>query len=319
MREFSSGLDGDLELESVVWAEIGDVVQPSTEDRVDDVKRALAACGEEGQALIDELDLLLPQLIVGWSAYASQRVQHVAVRDGDPQTVARVTALLRSLSDFLWRHNSVGLKTGEMNNISFASTAPGPQLLLDAASSRALPRKKWRVGVIVPGGEAARSDIAELEDHPELECSLRTVYRSSANFAAQMSSALAAFKSDQDAIVIAYGGGSKDNLAKVHAALEPHLEGLEVPCWVAVGHASDPMSVENLAVRVCRTPSDARTLFLAETVQYEQRLGMILATGTRSLENGAKSVGSGSSIERALKELEDEVMDARRMHLQNRG
>ncbi|MCP3424828.1 hypothetical protein NBM05_01965 [Rothia sp. AR01] len=317
VREFSSSVDGVLELEAVVWAEIGDVIQPSTEDRVNDIKDALAACGEEGQTLIEELDLLLPQLIFGWGAYASQRVQHVAVRDGDQQTVARVTKLLKSLSDFLWGHDKIQLATGEMNNISFASTAPGPRLILDAASSRALPRKKWRVGVIVPGGEAARSDIAELEEHPELECSLRTVYRNKTNFAAQMSSALAAFKFDQDAIVVAYGGGSKKDLEKVHAALEPHLETLEVPCWVAVGHASDPMTVKNPVVRVCRTPSDARTLFLAETVQYEQQLGMILAEGARRLENGEKSLGNGESIERALRNMNNTVSDARGLHLQN--
>lgn len=316
VRLFSSETEHDLDLDAVVWVEIGPVVRPSTEERVVDIRTALEACGDEGVDLAAELDDLLPGMLLGWSAYASQRVQHFAVLDGDERTVARVSAILKSLNDFLWSHDHVRLTTGEMNNISFASTAPGPQLLQDAAGLRSLARKKWRVGVIVPGGEAARSDIEDIELHPDVECDLRRVYRGADRFPVQMSNALTAFKSDRDAILIAYGGGGAADIAKVHAALNPHLEALDVPCWVAVGHASDDMVVANPLVRVCRTPSDARTLFLAETVEYERQVGAILAEAVRGLEHGGRTVGIGAGVEHRLAELANKVLTARSLHLQ---
>jgi len=123
-------------------------------------------------------------------------------------------------------------------------------------------------------------------------------------------------RTGNDAILIAYGGGSQEDLAKVRNALDPHLEAMEIPCWVAVGHASDGMSIANEIVRVCRTPSDARALFLAETVDHERKMGKVLRSAVRDLAEGQRRVRTRERVVDQLGALDREVDDAREQHLQ---
>lgn len=319
VREFSSGSDGDLQSDAVVWVELAEPVVPTSETRIADIRDALKRAGKSAVQYLAEFDELTERSTLSWSSYASQRVQHLAIPDATDEELARGTALLGSISDVLWRER-VELATGYLNNISFASRVPGPDLIASASAagiSSSVPQS-WRVGIIVPGGNAARSDVERVENHPDLVCDVRTVPRSASDFAARMASAFASMQSGNDALLIAFGGGSPEDLAKVRNALEPHLEAISIPCWVAVGHASDAMSIANQHVRVCRTPSDARALFLAETVDYERKLRNLLKTTVRDLDEGRRRVRTRERIVNELDALDRETEDARQQHLQAR-
>ena len=317
VREFSSDSHGDLDLKTAVWVELADPVVPTSEARVADIRAALQRGGKSTAQHLVEFDELIERSTLAWSSYASQRVQHLAIADASDDELARGTTLLKSISEDLWRAQ-VELTTGYLNNISFASRAPGPELIASAAASSVLASasKKWRVGIIVPGGNAARSDIEQVEKHQGLLCDVRTVPRGSSDFAARIASALPSMQAGNDAILIAFGGGPHEELAKVRNALEPHLEAISIPCWVAVGHASDAMSIANDLVRVCRTPSDARSLILAETVDYERKFGRVLEGEMRDLIEGKPQVGARKRIIDLLDNLDRELKVARQQHLQ---
>ena len=318
VREFSSDPAGELDLEAVVWVEVSEPVAPTSEERTADIRSALVNGGEKMSALVKEFDELVGRSLLSWSSYASQRVQHLAIIDASDEELARGTALLQALERSLWNEH-IELQTGTLNNISFASRAPGPALLARAAgNSKGLPSPHWRVGIIVPGGNAARSDIASVEYHPDVECDVWTVARNSSGFASRMSTAVSSMRAGSDALLIAYGGGSREDLSKVRDALAPHLETLDIPCWVAVGHASDGMSVDNELVRVCRTPSDARALFLAETIDYERKMRIELASAAHDLASGRRQVRTRDSIVDRLAALDKEVQNAREQHLQEK-
>lgn len=319
VREFSADGEGPLELQATVWVELTPVVPPSSEERVADLLAALRQCGLEGEAFANELDELLAHASIGWSKHSQKRVQHVALRDGSAAACAQLTALLQQLDAFLWQRR-VKLSTGPMTDLSFATTAPGPTLVSAAAAAASFERRRWRVGVIVPGGPAAIGDIRDIEEHPDVQCQVRRVYRddkgTDALFTSAMTAALLAFDKTYDALVIAYGGGKGPLLTKVRAALAPHLEVTQTPCWVAVGHDSDDMEVGNPLVRVCRTPGDARTLFLTETIEHDRRLGAILTAALDRLgHNNAKAVGA-ETLDLQLRDLAARVNKARDLHLQ---
>ena len=191
VREFSSDSHGDLDLKTAVWVELADPVVPTSEARVADIRAALQRGGKSTAQHLVEFDELIERSTLAWSSYASQRVQHLAIADASDDELARGTTLLKSISEDLWRAQ-VELTTGYLNNISFASRAPGPELIASAAASSVLASasKKWRVGIIVPGGNAARSDIEQVEKHQDLLCDVRTVPRGSSDFAARIASAL---------------------------------------------------------------------------------------------------------------------------------
>lgn len=317
VREFSSDSSGELEREAVVWVDVADPVAPTTEARTADIRSALEECGEQAADILEDFDDLVDHSVLSWSSYASQRVQHLAIIDGTEDEVARGSQLLRSISENLWRQR-IFLETGSLNNISFASRAPGPELIAQAAAADAMESSpaQWRVGIIVPGGNAARSDIEQVENHPDLQCELRIVPRKASDFPARMSAALGSMRSGNDALLIAYGGGSADDLAKVREALAPHLEAMDIPCWVAVGHKSDEMSISNDLVRVCGTPSDARALFLAETIDYEKKMAKILMSNARKLSEGQRKVRTRKRVVDELKSLDRVVLSAREQHLQ---
>lgn len=318
VREFSSDSSGDLGLQAVVWVELADPVTPTSEERTADIRSALVTGGEKMSNLLKEFDDLLDRSLLSWSSYAGQRVQHLAIADASDEEVSRGSSLLRSIADALWRER-ITLETGSLNNISFASRAPGPALIASAAgTSPGLPSPSWRVGIIVPGGHAARSDIEAVESHPDVVCDVRIVPRGASDFASRMSGAVASMRSGNDALLIAYGGGSPEDLSKVRDALASHLETLDIPCWVAVGHASDGMSVDNELVRVCRTPSDARALFLAETVDYERKMRKELRAAANDLDVGRRQVRTRDAVVDRLAALDKEVQDAREQHLQQK-
>lgn len=317
VREFSSDSSGELEREAVVWVELADPIDPTTEARTADIRSALEQGGAQTKDLLRDFDDLIDRSVLSWSSYASQRVQHLAITDATEEEIVRGSQLLNSISESLWRER-ISLETGSLNNISFASRAPGPELITSAAAaySGEVSPAQWRVGIIVPGGNAARSDIERVENHPDLQCEVRIIPRGASDFPTRMSSALSSMRLGNDALLIAYGGGSAEDLSKVREALAPHLDAMDIPCWVAVGHASDEMSISNEIVRVCRTPSDARALFLAETVEYEKKLAKILLSNARKLTEGQRKVRTRKRVVDELESLDAEILDAREQHLQ---
>jgi hypothetical protein len=149
--------------------------------------------------------------------------------------------------------------------------------LAQAAGSLNHSTSTWSVGLIVPGGTKARSDVEDLARTPDLCVDERVVPRGSDDLPAKMASAVTELGRN-DALLIAYGGGDSRMLDRVHRALYEPLNSVQKPTWVAVGHSDDRVEIDNPLVRVCRTPSDARALLLYELVEYPKRVGSAITT-----------------------------------------
>lgn len=317
--EFSAERTDSSALEGVVLVEIGQVVDPSTEVRVEDVVRQATQLGPSWALKAEEFRASVATGSLGWSVYGRQRVQHLALPDARSAELEAANYFLQHLNAALWYNGKRSLESGEMNNISHASSFPGPALLADAAASvGAIARQKLQIGVIVPGGAAARSDVRDVEEHPEIEASVRVVPRGSRQLGSEMARAVSDLQAQCDAILIAYGGGEDTELRKIRGVLALHLEELTKPCWVAVGHTSDNMVVDNPLVRVCRTPGDARALLLAETIEQGRKLKRVLLNA-RVDEVGSRGDTSATArLHAALNSVEEEVEAARAQHLQQR-
>lgn len=277
--EFAGGVDDEDALRSsAVWVEVSDPITPSAEERRDDLLNALARADGDSDAEAVTFRELLDHAVLGWSAVAKQRVQHFAVAGYGPAEVAEAKEAIEAVRE-RFKASEVMPASGRFNNWSFASNAPGPELLALAATAASRTTPPFRLGVIVPGPHQgrhkAKSDIADLYHAEGISIDERTVRRGDEDFAAQMAEAIPQLSLRNDGLLIAYGGGEAADLARVRNAIREPLRSTRIPAWVAVGHADYRFEISNPLVRVCRTPSDARALLLAETVDYTRALKRI--------------------------------------------
>jgi exodeoxyribonuclease VII large subunit len=169
--------------------------------------------------------------------------------------------------------------------------------LFDAAKKRPLPLLPRRIGVVTSRHGAALRDILKVLD-ARFPNAYVTLYPASVQGAAapgEIVRALGAFSrfaGAADVVIVARGGGSKEDLAAFNdESVVRAVAASRVPVICAVGHETD-VSLAELAADVrAATPSQAAEIVVGPLAQFEERL----ARGKRDLKISLKGKMDGAA------------------------
>lgn len=300
VSEFSAGESVAAVVEPPIWVELGNQITPSTETLVAEITATVESSNDASVINAwNGLSSAIERGCLGWSQVSGQRVSHLLVDEIGSEGIDQVVSELDLIAS---------LKNQPLNNWSHVSVLPGSELLSKAAERVGSPSKaKLRVGLVIPGGPAAPSDVKkDLENHPFIELHEVVVPRGAIDIGNRMAEAVSNLSAQNDVLIVAYGGGKPEDLQKVFDALRSPLEHVQLRTWVAIGHASDKFNIDNPKVVMCRTPSDARSLFLAEALEYPRSLLRL----ARNLEDALMRSIDPVSVNRAERDFKQDLSEA---------
>lgn len=202
------------------------------------------------------------------------------------------------VSSDLWAYCKQERRAGRPEPAQLNNFSPVVEDLSTAQVLAALPQvqppdeREVIVGVILPGGTAAPTDVVgKLEHLSGVSVQEQRVYvTDAANLIPAMVRAVDTLvQNGAHAIVVGFGGGELHRLNRIMVAVQAAVDGRLLPIFVGVGHRDFNTIATGAHVRTCATPADATELFRVEMLDIPRQRAALTRTASIEL---TRAVGS---------------------------
>ena len=191
IQQFTGDVVSDPAQSSTVWLKVNPPMRPTAEEWKEDfletIDRATVNGGDAGKA--DLFRRIIRDSIIGVTHCYGQRLFQFAIPDCTVDQAAELQDVINWADEYFFSHGE-SPSLGRLNNWSIVTPAAGPKLIADASVANAVSAKAIRVGLILPGGNKARSDILDLEEHPAISPDIRIVPRGESDLGQRMAEAI---------------------------------------------------------------------------------------------------------------------------------